>query len=250
MNSVVASPLDSPLSVLSRRFSTLGPLLLSCACAAVLLGCGESGGDAHSGAAPAKLAAEVPAPAPSTPKTKNPTTPDEMSMGLVLGLSVFPEPKPGETGPPVPLPAELEFLVRRGGEWVKTSLSDPDSNVFHKAMAYGMPNGQMGLLTGGGERALLKLWTKVDGQYQAQALWEKDFGGKFSRMRDLEVGDIDGNGTNVIAVATHDQGVVAVVRPKGEGYEVQELDFETAEAGDGVEALRRTPSCMKSNWAT
>ena len=71
-------------------------------------------------------------------------------------------------------------------------------------------------------------------------------------MRDIEVGDIDGNGKNVIAVATHDQGVVAVVRPKDGGYEVEELDVEKDTFvhevelgdvdGDGAMEIYATPS--------
>ena len=105
-------------------------------------------------------------------------------------------------------------------------MTDAHSNVFHKALAYQTPDGKTALLTGGGTRAIVKLWTKEDGAFKSQILWEKDFGGRFSRIRDIEVGDIDGNGTNVIVVATHDQGVVAVIRPKDGGYAVTELDSE------------------------
>ena len=123
---------------------------------------------------------------------------------------------------PVPLAAELEFIARRGGEWVKTTLTDSDSNVFHKALVYEKPDGTLALLTGGGSKAIVKLWTKQDGQLVSQTLWEKDFGGRFSRIRDIEVGDIDGNGTHVIVVAHHDQGIVALIRPKDGGSEGEE----------------------------
>jgi hypothetical protein len=44
-------------------------------------------------------------------------------------------------------------------------------------------------------------------------------------MRDAEVGDIYGDGSAAIAVATHDQGVVAVLRPDGSGgFSVDKLD--------------------------
>ncbi|MCP4906798.1 MAG: VCBS repeat-containing protein [bacterium] len=218
-------------------------------CAFVLVlsaaGCQESGdGGALDSAAPA-------APV-KNPSTTPATTPDDMAFGLVLGLSVFPKAAPDAEGPPVPLPAELEFIVRRGGEWVKTTLRDDQSNVFHKAMAYETPSGEIALLTGAGERAILKLWTKRDGEFVSQALWEKDFGGRFSRMRDLEVGDVDGDGSNAIAIATHDQGVVAIVRPKDGGYEVEELDHESDTFvheieigdvdGDGAMEIYATPS--------
>lgn len=225
---------------------------LGLASLALALGCGDGGGDSASSQAvtPAPAAAQAAAEAPRTSKKK--TMPDDLEIGLVLGLSAFPEATPGDTSAPTPLPAELEFIVRRGGEWVVTRMTDPASNVFHKALTYETPDGETALLTGGGEKALLKLWKLEGGKLVSQTLWEKDFGGRFSRMRDVEVGDIDGNGTNVIAVATHDQGVVAVVRPKDGGYEVEELDVEKDTFvhevelgdvdGDGAMEIYATPS--------
>jgi hypothetical protein len=215
-----------------------------------MIGCG-SGEEKPAEPAPQKAAAANP-PADSTVKKADAGTPADMDTALVLALSAFPESKPGDTSAPEPLPAELEFVARRGGEWVVTRMTDADSNVFHKAMAYETPDGQTALLTGAGERALLKLWTKQNGRLVARTLWEKDFGGRFSRMRDLEVGDIDGDGQRVIAVATHDQGVVAVVRPRDGEYEVEELDLEKDTFvheveigdldGDGVLEVYATPS--------
>ena len=225
---------------------------LGLASLALGLGCGDGGGDSASSPAvtPAPAAAQPAAEAPQTSKKK--TMPDDLEIGLVLGLSAFPESTPGDTSAPTPLPAELEFIVRRGGEWVVTRMTDPASNVFHKALTYETPDGETALLTGGGEKALLKLWKLEGGKLVSQTLWEKNFGGRFSRMRDIEVGDIDGNGTNVIAVATHDQGVVAVVRPKDGGYEVEELDVEKDTFvhevelgdvdGDGAMEIYATPS--------
>ena len=220
-----------------------------------IMGCGgedEAGSEVPPSASVTGSNESAGASAPSPAKKAEPAIPDDLETGLVLGLSVFPEAKPDDSGPPVPLPAELEFLVRRGGEWVVTRLTDGESNVFHKAMAYEMPNGETALLTGAGEKAMLRLWTKRDGELAPKTLWEKDFGGRFSRMRDVEVGDIDGDGTQAIAVATHDQGVVAVVRPGDEGYTVEELDVEKDTFvhevelgdvdGDGAVEIYATPS--------
>lgn len=127
-----------------------------------------------------------------------------------------------ENGAPKPLPARLGVLVRGEDGWSHRVIEDPDSNVFHKAMAYGTEGEPQGVLTLGGSDAAVKLW-KPDGE--TLTLWEADFGGEFSRMRDAEVGDIYGDGSASIAVATHDQGVVAVIRPDGAGgFSVEELD--------------------------
>ncbi len=123
----------------------------------------------------------------------------------------------------MPLPARMTFLTPDGDTWSHRFIEDSDSNVFHKAMVYESA-ATGGVLTLGGSAAVVKLWSP-DGS--SSTLWEADFGGDFSRMRDAEVGDIYGDGTAAIAVATHDQGVVAVLRSDGAGrFSVDELDAE------------------------
>jgi hypothetical protein len=241
---------------IDRRFSGVRPgvsvALVLCLLILLSTGCGDEDEPGKSAAA-SKSVAVVKAVA--KPVLAKPTLPDDLPMALVLGLSAFAERQPAQEGLPVPLPAELEFIVRRGGEWIATRMTDSESNVFHKALAYQTPDGKLALLTGGGSKAIVKLWTKHDGQFRSQTLWEKDFGGRFSRIRDIEVGDIDGDGKNVIAVATHDQGVVAIIRPSDAaegGYVVEELDAEKDTFvheielgdvdGDGVIEIYATPS--------
>ncbi len=154
-----------------------------------------------------------------------------------------------EDGKPKPLPARLGLLTQ-SAQGSYRFVEDPDSNVFHKVMAYEPPGGEAGLLTFGGTRAVVKLWPP----HGAPAtLWEEDFGGKFSRMRDAEVGDIYGDGSAAIAVATHDQGVVVVLRPDGSGgFSVEKLDSEADTVvheielgdldGDGVMEVYATPT--------
>ncbi len=76
-------------------------------------------------------------------------------------------------------------------------------------------------------------------------------------MRDAEVGDIYGDGMAAIAVATHDQGVVAVLRPDGSGtFSVEVFDrqrdtivheIELGDLdGDGVIEAYATPEVLPS----
>jgi hypothetical protein len=171
---------------------------------------------------------------------------------LVLSLAQF-APKSGTGGAPKPLPAGLEFLTpTEEGPWKLTTFDDADSNVFHKAMEY-----QGRLLTAAGSAAALKLWSPDgSGGLTAETVWLKDFGGKFSRMRDVEVGDLFGDGSLAMAVATHDQGVVATVVPIAPGadgsFRVEEIDHEPNTFvheieigdvdGDGVLEVYATPS--------
>jgi hypothetical protein len=169
-----------------------------------------------------------------------------LAKGLLLGLAVL------ESGPsgPVPQPAQLGILTNDGNGWSYAAVEDPDSNVFHKAMPITPSGGSPAILTAAGTKAILKLW-HTDGS--TTTLWEKDFGGKFSRMRDVEAGDLNGDGLLDLAVVTHDQGVVAALFGAADGtFEVQELDAEPNTFvheteigdldGDGVPEIYTTPS--------
>jgi len=161
---------------------------------------------------------------------------------LLLALAVLGT----ENGRPAPMPARLGILTQGPQGWSHRFINDADSNVFHKAMVFG----DEGVLTFAGTAAAVKLW-RPDGS--VDTLWQQDFGGAFSRMRDAEVGDVFGDGSTAIAVATHDQGVVAVLRPDGAGgYEALELDrkadtyvheIEIGDLdGDGTLEIYATPS--------
>jgi len=178
--------------------------------------------------------------APATPP------PPTLDTGLLLALAVL---EKGPDGRPVPQPAQLGILTETGDGWSYTAVSDPDSNVFHKAMVYEPSPGEIGILTAGGSGASLKF---LQAGEEPEILWEADFGGKFSRMRDVEIADIFGDGSQALAVATHDQGIVAVVKPSGDGWEVVEIDSEPNTFvheievgdlnGDGVLEIYATPS--------
>ncbi|MCC6875380.1 MAG: VCBS repeat-containing protein [Sandaracinaceae bacterium] len=179
-------------------------------------------------------------PAPTTPAEPPPTAappeppaparragaelPADLPNGLMITYSAFRAGASGQNDQPAPALAEI--LVRRGGQWQTQAIEDPASNVFHKALVYQAPGAAPGILTLGGSGAAVKLWRREGGAWRAQTLWERDVGGRFSRMRDAEVGDLYGDGQPAIAVATHDQGVVAVIRPGASGFTVQELDHQ------------------------
>ncbi len=180
------------------------------------------------------------------------STPASLPKGIMLALAQFKSEKgPDGKSKVVPGAARLEFLFRKDGTWQTAELEDPSSNVFHKAMVF--PGDAPFLLTLGGSAARVRAWSRGDAGLEATTLWEKDFGGKFSRMRDAELGDLYGDGGMAIAVSTHDRGVVAVLRrrPGGE-FEVEELDrqentfvheIEVGDLdGDGVLEVYATPS--------
>ncbi len=197
-------------------------------------------------AAPAESANSDSAPV-ATPSA--PPTPADLPRGLLLALSTF----RSEGGKQIPQ-SELVVLTRQGGRWQATSAADPDSNVFHKAMVFDAPGRGPVVITLGGMQAAIKRWQKTDAGFApVETLWQAAFGGKFDRMRDAEAGDLFADGKQALAVATHDQGVVAVVRAKdGGGWQATELDrkpdtfvheIELGDLdGDGVSEIYATPS--------
>lgn len=119
-------------------------------------------------------------------------------------------------------PARL-LIYRKGTDgWTTTKLEDADSNVFHKAIL----EDDGSILTIGAMKAKMKRWTHADGKWTQSTLWEKSWGGQFDRLRDIEIGDVDGDGKDEYVIATHDSGVIAIFNPGENGGkpEVLELD--------------------------
>ncbi|MBW2278954.1 MAG: VCBS repeat-containing protein, partial [Deltaproteobacteria bacterium] len=164
---------------------------------------------------------------PTTPEaeTGKPSVPDEATefvgkpgRTLLVTQSRFKADKKGKYT--VPEAGVLLLLTPAKGKWKVEQIVDTESNVYHKALQYG----DDGILTLGANEAKLKLWKKDGGEWKAETLWHPTFGGKHNRLRDAELADFDGDGRDDLAIATHDQGVIAVVWRKESGWEAQELD--------------------------
>jgi len=166
---------------------------------------------------------------------------------LLVAQSVFGQDDAGKYV--VPEAGELLVLSPvANGPWKVERIVEKESNVFHKALPYG----KEGILTIGANAAILKLWHRSDGGWTAKTLWQTTFGGKQNRLRDFEQADFDGDGTNELAIATHDQGVIAVVWKKDDLWEAQEIDrkentfVHEIEIGDldgnGKKEIYTTPS--------
>lgn len=219
---------------------------LGVGCALAAASCGRSAsGDPH---------APDPAPTKSASAGRG-TTPSRAAAPSGQVLLVTTSEFPVVDGRPSarPGPAKLMAMQQNGERWtMTTSIDDSDSNVFHKAMPFTVPGGQSGILTIGGNAAALKLWRREGGQWRATTLWQTTFGGTHNRLRDVESANLDDDPDLELAIATHDQGVVAIVDFQGGQARTQEIDraanifvheIEIGDVdGDGRSEIYATPS--------
>jgi len=215
------------------------------AAAALLLAACEKGGSSGDQAAKAPAPAAAPAAA-AVPPTREPLVGGPYPA-LLLAEAQFTDAVAAD-GTKKAVPGYAKLLIVRKTEhgWTVAKLEDADSNAFHKAMPW-----ENGFLTIGATQAMLKTWQFVNGAWAQQTRWNPKFGGKFDRLRDIEQGDVDGDRKDDLVIATHDQGVIAVVHPSL-GWKVEEIDrqpdtfvheIELGDVdGDGTLEIFATPS--------
>ncbi|MCB9763063.1 MAG: VCBS repeat-containing protein [Alphaproteobacteria bacterium] len=188
----------------------------------ILVSCGDTdGGDPTPDPPAADDAPAVVTPPPAAtgaPKPVQQPLEGDPRASLLLAHAWFYKDAEGR---PKPGPARLDIWRETDGAWGYTRLEDADSNVFHKAMPY-----DGGILTIGAEGANLKKWTFADGKWTGELLWTQSWGGKYNRLRDVEIGDVDHDGKDEFVIATHDAGVVAVINPPEGDGEAEAIEMD------------------------
>lgn len=191
------------------------------------------------------------------PPPRQSATPSNRDSALLLAQAAFvKEERQGGKSSFIPGAAKLIFVYPDGGRWTYEELEDPDGNVFHKAMPFDLPGEQPGILTISANKvplpAVLKVWRRTSDGWKDTRLWEANFGGKYNRFRDVEIGDVTGDGKPDIVIATHDKRIVAVLQKTGDAWEpilidevpgrfVHEVEIGDVD-GDGCNEIFATPS--------
>lgn len=163
-----------------------------------------------------KPVATEPPPPPPAPEARREALEGGPYPALLVSQAQFIDGPKG----PIPGPAKLTIVRETPDGWVATVLEDPDSNVFHKAIQIGD-----GILTIGANKAMLKTWRFADGAWNEETHWNPTFGGKFDRLRDIEIADVDGDGQDEMVIATHDQGEIVIVHPD-ENHRIEKIDAQ------------------------
>ncbi|MAW59380.1 MAG: hypothetical protein CMJ94_00945 [Planctomycetes bacterium] len=161
---------------------------------------------------------------------------------------------PGPTGWSLePASGEVEWPRNSAGKVTKKSYEMKGGNVFHKAMWWEPAFGDPGILTISANMPYLQIWRRGSAGWTSETLWTAIVGGKEQRFRDVEIGDVDGDGQDELVVVTHDAGAVFVIEQTAEGLVPTELhrweerifahEVEIGDVdGDGKPEFFTTPS--------
>ena len=182
----------------------------------ILAACG--GDESKKQTSATQSAAKKSAPSAEYTAKQDPIIGDK-TQALLLSQAWFMKDAKGKSKPG---PARLEIWRKGPAGWNLSRLEDDESNVFHKAVL----SEDGSILTIGAMGAHLKRWSFAEGKWSQEKLWSQSWGGKFDRLRDIEIGDVDGDGDDEYVIATHDFGVVAVFNPGKNGGkpEIVEMD--------------------------
>ncbi|MEZ5978624.1 MAG: VCBS repeat-containing protein [Planctomycetota bacterium] len=104
-----------------------------------------------------------------------------------------------------------------------------NGNVVHKAMWFEPEHSDPGILSISANAAMVKLWRKSGDGWKGETLWTGVIGDAEQRIRDVEVGDVDGDGHDEIVFVSHDRGRVYVLDERDDGKFDAQMISETDE---------------------
>jgi hypothetical protein len=122
----------------------------------------------------------------------------------------------------------------RGGRPFARRFQIEGGTVFHLARWFEPAFGEPGVLTLSANLSYLKLWRPSESGWVPETLFAAAVGETDHRFRDLEVGDVDGDGADELVLVTHDQGRVFVLEQTEEGLVPTELPRAGTALGDWI----------------
>jgi len=155
---------------------------------------------------------------------------------LVLAISPFTSKIDSETGEKVYLPSAAKVLIAHPNEnWRIENIFNSNANVAHKAAIGDIDNDGKneivvvyGCGTPKGEKAMCSLNASIniyefsDGKWNSELIWSL---GSSTRVRDVEIGDVDNDGINEFVVGTHNPGMILVFNYKDKEYIATVVDM-------------------------
>jgi VCBS repeat protein len=143
----------------------------------------------------------------------------EVGKSEVFGLA----PVDGQWGH-VPGDAEgVTWRLKSDGKPDTKTYEMKGGNVFHKCMWWDPEFGEPGILSISGNMPYMLIWRQVGNEWKSELLWTAAVGGKEHRFRDVEVGDVDGDGHDELVVVTHDRAAIYVLEQTAEGLVATEV---------------------------
>jgi len=121
---------------------------------------------------------------------------------------------------------DVTWTTKKSGEPKTKTYELKGGNVFHKAMWFEPQGSAPGILTISANVPALQLWRESKpgkGDWSATTLWTAAVGGREHRMRDVESGDVDGDGEDELVVVTHDLGAIFVLENEGGTWNATEI---------------------------
>lgn len=152
-----------------------------------------------------------------------------------------------------PVEGEVTWTTNSAGEISTKEYEMRGGNVFHKAMWWDPAFGEPGILTISANMPFMQMWRRVDNKWTPETIWSQIVGGREQRFRDVEIGDVDGDGQDELVVATHDNGAIFVLEQTEGGLVPTEIhrweerifahEVEIGDVdGDGKPEFFTTPS--------
>jgi len=186
-------------------------------------------------------------------KTNDEGEEEEITYYEMDGSPMVPESSLADGWSLTEFSGDVEWSRRSDGSLIPKAYELKGGNVFHKCMWWEPAFGEPGILTISANMPYLQIYRRGADGWSAETLWCDLVGSREQRYRDIEIGDVDGDGQDELVLATHDNGAIYVLEQTENGLVAQEVhrweesifahEVEIGDVdGDGKPEFFTTPS--------